>query len=150
MTETPYSWSYRVSRALLAVALNVVLWIVVPSFLLGQLEQSLPSSSAVTSTSFIYAFGITITGLQVIGALTAGMAVSVPFLSGSYLAEAYYIWTAASGGLRSVAAEGFGVSVSFQPLLFLLVLAPLFNAVKAPIGYLLDLSEVSRPSPDVV
>lgn len=150
MSGSPYSWRYRLYRALIAVAFNVFLWLVVPSFILGQLEQTLPASTAVTSTSFIYAFGITITGLQVMGALTMGTALSVPFVSGGYIAEAYYIWSAVGGGLLSLAVQGFGITISFQPLLFLLVLAPLFNAVKAPIGFLLDQSEASGPSPDAV
>lgn len=85
---------------------------------------------------------------RAIGALTTGMALSVPFVSGSYVAEAYHIWSAVDGGLIAFSAGGVAISLSFQPLLFLLMLAPLFGAVKAPIGYLLDQNESSRPSPD--
>jgi hypothetical protein len=150
MSETTYSLSYRVSRAVITVVFNIVLWILIPTLLYGQLERGLPASPIVISSDFIYAFGVTITALQAIGALTTGMALSVPFVSGSYVAEAYYIWAAANGGLLAFSAAGMAITLSFQTVLFLLMLAPLFNAVKAPISYLLDQSEASRPSPDAI
>ena len=150
MSETTYPLSYRVSRAAISVVFNIVVWVLIPSLLFGQLERGLPSSPIAVSGDFIYTFGITITALQAIGALTTGMALSVPFVSGSYVAEAYYIWSAVNGGLLSFSAEGAAITLSFQTVLFLLMLAPLFNAVKAPIGYLLDQSEASRPAPDKI
>lgn len=148
MSETSYSLSYRISRAVLVAIFNLALWVVVPSLILGELQRGLPSSPIPFSSDFIYTFGATITALQVMGTLTMGMALSVPFVSGSYVAEAYYIWAAVDGGILAFTAAGLSISLSFQPLLFLLMLAPLFNAVKAPISYLLDQSEASLPSPD--
>ncbi len=150
MSQTAYSLRYRISKAVIAVIFNIVVWILIPSLILTQLESGLPATPLTLSNGFIYAFGITITALQAIGALTMGMAISVPFVSGSYVAEAYYIWAAVDGGLLAFDAAGMGVSLSFQPLLFLLMLAPLFNAVKAPLTYLLEQNEASRPSPDSV
>ena len=150
MSETEYTLSYRISRASLVVIFNLVVWVVVPSLIFGELERGLPSSPITFSTDFIYAFGAVITALQTIGTLTMGMGLSVPFVAGSYLAEAYYIWAAVDGGLMAFSAAGVAISLSFQPLLFLLMLAPLFNAVKAPINYLLDQSEASRPAPDTI
>ncbi len=150
MSETEYTLSYRVSRAALVVLFNIVLWVVVPSIIFGELQRLSPSSPINFSSDFIYTFGATITALQAIGALTTGMALSVPFVAGSYIAEAYYIWAAVDGGMLAFSAAGLAVSLSFQPLLFLLMLAPLFNAVKAPINYLLDQSEASRPASDKV
>ena len=145
MSEPAYTLSYRAYRAALTVLFNVVLWVVVPSIIVNRLESGLPSSPVVVSSDFIYTYGIVITALQTIGILTMGMSVSVPFVSGSYVAEAYYIWSAAEGGLLAFSAAGTGITLSFQPLLFLFMLPSLFGAVKAPIGYLLDQSEGSRP-----
>lgn len=150
MSQNPYSWSYRLSRAVITTVFNIVLWILIPSLIFGQLERGLPSSPLTVSTNFVYAFGIAITVLQLLGILTMGMAVSVPFTSGSYFAEAYYIWAAVNGGALAFSAAGLGVALSFRPLLFLLMLPPLFSAVKAPINYLLEQSEAGGPSSDSV
>lgn len=150
MTGTEYTWGYRISRAASTALFNLILWILVPSIIFSQLASSLPSSPVPLNTSFVYAFGITITALQVLSILTIGMAVSAPFRSGSYLAEAYYIWAAVNGGSLAFSVQGVGIGLAFQPLLFLLVLPPLFNAVRAPITYLLEQSDASAPSPDTV
>lgn len=148
MSETSYPLSYRISRAVMAVLFNLAVWVLVPTLILGELESGLPSTPLVLSSDFIYAFGIAITALQGIGALTMGMALSVPFVSGSYVAEAYYLWTATQGGAFSFSVYGWNIELTFPTLLFLLVLPTLFNALKAPIAYLLDQSEASLPSPD--
>ncbi len=150
MTDGEYTWEYRISRAALTALYNVILWVLIPSILFGQLEGSLPSSPIPFNTSFVYAFGIAITALQVLGTLTMGMAVSAPFTSGSYLTEAYYIWVAVNGGSLAFSVQGIGIGLAFQPLLFLLMLAPLFNAVRAPINYLLEQSEASMPASDAI
>lgn len=98
--------------------------------------------------AFIYAFGAVITGLQVLGALTEGMAVSVPFVSGSYVVSAYYIWVATSGGNLPLSAAGLAVVLSFRPIVFLLMLPSLFGALRAPLTFLLEESEVARAFPN--
>jgi len=148
MSGTDYSLAYRVSRAAATVVFNIVLWVIVPALIFNQIEHGLPSTPIGVSGEFIYTFGLVITALQAMGALTVGMALSVPFTSGSYIAEAYYIWAAVNGGLMAFSAAGASITLSFQPLLFLLMLAPLFNAVRAPIGYMLDQSEAALPAPE--
>jgi len=150
MSATAYSLNFRISRAVIAVLFNLVVWVLVPAFLLGQLESGLPSAPLAFSTDFIYTFGAIITALQAIGALTMGMALSVPFVSGSYIAEAYYLYSAVEGGVFSFSVYGWGITLSFPTLLFLLMLPTLFNALKAPIAYFLDQSEASLPSPEAV
>lgn len=149
MSETSYTLWYRISKAGLVVVYNLVLWVLIPSVIFSELGRALPSSPIPLSNGFIYTFGIVITALQAIGTLTTGMAVSVPFVSGSFIAEAYYIWSAVSGGTLAFSASGLAITLAFQPLLFLLMLPSLFSAVKAPITYLLDQSEAALPSPDV-
>jgi hypothetical protein len=149
MTAPEYGWGYRISHALWAAVVNVALWLVIPTLIFDVISGILPSSPIPLGTTFIYSFGITITALQVLGALTVGSAISVPFKSGADIAEAYYIWSAVQGGLFSFSVQGLAVTLSFPTLAFLLILAPLFNAVRAPIAYLLDQSEASLPSPDL-
>jgi hypothetical protein len=137
----------RVPKAAFSLVGNVIVWILLPSFISSYLAASLPSIP-LANLSFIYAFGAVITGLQVLGALTEGMAVSVPFVAGSYLVSAYYIWAATDGGMIPVSAAGVSIILSFRPLVFLLMVPSLFNAVKAPVTFLLEGNEVTRPSPD--
>jgi hypothetical protein len=118
--------------------------------LIGNALSAVSKSIPLTESSFIYAFGATITGLQVLAALTQGMAVSVPFASGSYLASAYFIWAATNGGDIAVLTGGLSVSFSFAPLVYLLMLPLFFGALRAPITFLLEESEVARAVTDVV
>lgn len=150
MSGTEYTWGYRISRAASTALFNVILWILIPSIIFSQLASSLPSSPVPLNTSFVYAFGVTITILQILSILTMGMAVSAPIKSGSYLAEAYYIWAAVNGGSLAFSVQGIVIGLAFQPLLFLLMLPPLFNAVRAPMTYLLEQSEASAPASDAV
>lgn len=150
MSAPEYSWGYRISHAASTALFNVILWILIPSILISQLSGALPASPIPLNTSFVYAFGITITVLQVLAILTMGMALSAPFKSGSYIAEAYYIWAAVNGGSLAFSVQGIGIGLAFQPLLFLLMLLPLFNAVRAPMTYLLEQSEASAAASDAV
>ena len=147
MIGESYGKRRRVLRALVLLVINTVLWILVPSLISSEIVSLLPSTP-LASLSFIYAFGAMITGLQVLGALTEGMVVSVPFFSGSYVASAYYLWVAGEGGVLSTNVQGLQLTIEFRLLLFLLVLASLFNAARAPLYFLLHQSEVSRPAPD--
>ena len=150
MSETTYSLNYRIYRAIVAVVFNIAVWVVVPTLILGEMQSGLASTTVGLSTDSIYTFGVMITAMQAIGALTMGMALSVPFVSGSYIAEAYYLWSVSKGGVFAISVNGFDISLAFPILLFLLMLPTLFNAIKAPISYLLDQSEASLPSPDTV
>lgn len=148
--EERVSWRRRLTRATLLFILNVVLWVVLPSLLLQYVTSLVPPSSVPFSLDLIYAFGAVITSLQVLGALTEGMLVSVPFDSGSYLATAIYIWVVLNGGFLALTARGITFAISFQALVFLAVLPPLYGAVRVPLAYLLDVHEASRAAPDAV
>lgn len=130
--------------------LNVVLFVFIPAILLRYVAILVPPGSIPFSLTLIYAFGAVITGLQVLSALTEGMGVSAAFESGSFLATAAYIWVVVDGGTLALSAGGLRFVLSFQPLLFLAVLPPLYGALRAPLSYLLDLHEASNPSPDTV
>lgn len=149
MTEE-FGWGQRIPKAAGSLVYNAFLWILVPLIAYRALAGFLPSTPLALGLPFIYAFGISITALQVLGALTTGMAVSVPLMSGSYVAEAYYIWSAVDGGVISVSTAGLIVGLAFQPLIFLLMLPSLFSAVKAPLTFLLEQSEAGAASPDTV
>ena len=142
-----YGRRRRVFRAALLLVLNAVLWILIPTLISSEVRSVLPSTP-IGSLAFIYAFGAIITGLQVLGALTEGRALSVPFVSGSYVASAYYVWVAAEGGLLSTDVRGLHFTFEFRLLLFLLVLSSLFNAARAPLTFLLHQSEAARPASD--
>jgi len=142
------SWRRRISRAIVSLVINLILWVVIPSYLFGLISGLAPSNALTITPAFVYAFGFTITGLQVLGALTEGMAASVPLMTGSYVAMAYYIYAAVNGGTLALTAAGIGISLDFQPLLYLLVLPPLFSAVRTPLTYLADEHEAARPSTD--
>ena len=150
MSGQRYGLGYRVSRAVLAVVFNLAVWVAVPMLIQNQFESALPSSPLEFTTTFVYTYGIVITALQAMGALTMGMALSVPFVSGSYLAEAYYLWTAVKGGTMAFTAAGLAITITFPTLLVLLLLPSLFGAVKAPLTYFLEQTEASAPAPDSV
>ena len=151
MFEGPkVTWRRRVGRAAMLLAINILFWVVIPSFIYRALAGSLPSSGILLAPAFIYAFGAIITGLQVLAALTEGMTVSVPLVTGSYIASAYYIWAAVDGGTMVVSQSGIHLTLSFQPLLFLLMLPSLFGAVRAPLSYLLEDQEAANPAAEAV
>jgi hypothetical protein len=142
----------RITNAVLLLFVNSILWIVIPAILsnlaagaLAGLSSNLP----LANLNFIYAWGATVTGLFVIGALTEGKALSVPFVSGGSLAAALYVWLAANGGTLTLSFSGLQVSVSFQVVLFLLVLPSLFNSLRFPVEFLLERSEVAREAKNV-
>jgi hypothetical protein len=139
----------RVPRAILVGILNLVFWVLIPG-LLGSLLAQTGESTPLTSMTFVYAFGLAITGVQVLGALTQGMALSVPFTTGGYLAQAYYIWLATDGGNLKFAASGVSIGLGFAPIVYLLMLPSLFSALRSPLAFFLDQSEVNRPFPDQV
>jgi len=138
----------RVFRAAYLLVVNATLWVLIPSVVssaLGGILTSLP----LASLTFIYEFGALITGLQVLGALTEGRAVSVVFSSGSFVAAAYYIWAAGGGGTLSLPVSNLTITLNFRTLLFLLVLPSLVGAIRAPVTFLLDQSEAGQPARDL-
>jgi len=138
----------RVFRAAVQLIANAIVWILVPIVISSFIARSMPNIP-LANPAFIYAFGATITGLQVLGALTEGTAVSVVFVSGGDLASAFYIWEALEGGALSITTAGITATVGFRTLLFLFMLPSLFGAVKAPLMFLLEHSEAARPAPEL-
>jgi len=142
-------WRRRIARAAFVCVSNAVLWILIPTLLGSLLSQALPSTP-LTVPTFVYAFGAAITGLQTLAALTEGMAISVPFSSGGYIASAYYIWAATDGGNLQLSTMGAGFVLSFAPMVYLIMLPPLFGALRVPVAFLLEGNEVARPVLDEV
>ena len=151
--ERQVTWRRRLSRATIELVINVTFWLIIPSFALNLISGSLSSSPFPRETitwTFIYAFGATITGLRVIGALTEGMGASIPFVTGSHIASAYYIYAAVGGGTLALSTTGMDLSLDFRPLLYLMMLPWLFSAIRTPLAYLAEEHEAARPAPDVV
>jgi hypothetical protein len=140
--------SSRLASAALALAVNLLFWFIVPYYLLGSLEQS--SSGIPLTYGLIYVFGATITAIEVVAALTKGTAVATIFNAGGSLATAFYIYLSTGGGDLSITSSGVTVDLSFPVLLTLILLPPMFNALRLGISYLLDESEGSRPMLDEV
>jgi hypothetical protein len=135
----------RVFIAIITLVTNFVLWILIPSAISFFIATTMPDLP-LANLRFILTFGAIITGLQVLGAITDGLAISVPVFSGAYVASAFYIWEAVEGGTLSFVAAGMPVTVSLRTLVFLLVLPALFNAVRGPVEFLLEKSEAGLPA----
>jgi len=125
----------RILKASWVLVLNVLLWIVVPYYVGMFLSKYIPSSP-ITIPVFVYEFGIVLTGLEVAAALTQGMAISVPFISGAALVSALYLWMITNGGNLAVSAQGTTLVLGFQLLVYLLIVPSLWAAVKAPLSYI--------------
>lgn len=147
--EREVTWKRRIFRAVVLLVINLMSWVIIPAYILGLIAKLSPSSSFLITPTIMYAFGLAITGLQVLGALTEGMSVSVPLLTGSYVAIAYYIYAAVNGGTLTLTSAGIGISLDFQALLYLMTLPPLFSAIRTPLTYLADEHEGVRPSSDL-
>ena len=135
-------WWRRIARASLTLATNVVVWVLIPSFLSSAITSYVPTTSF--TSSLVITYGIVVTALQTLGALTKGMAISIPFNSASYIASAYYIYVAADKGNLALSYSGIQIQIAFPLLLFLLMLPSLFNTVRIPITYLLEESEAGK------
>ena len=140
-------WRRRVSRAALVLLTNVFIWFVIGNLLSSLIAGSIPTTSF--TSSLVLTYGIVITALQTLGALTEGMALSVPFNSASYIASAYFTYLALDGGKLSVAVQGLRIQLVFPLLLFMLMLPSLINVVRIPLIYLLEGSEAGREAKDI-
>ncbi len=126
----------------------MTLWVIIPVVHLQSHLQVVAFQALSITPTFIYTFGAIITGLQVLGALTEGTGASVPFVTGSHIASAYYIYAAVDGGTLALSTAGMGLSLDFRPLLYLMILPSLFGAVRAPLAYLAEEHEAARPAQD--
>jgi hypothetical protein len=133
---------------MIQLVINVIIWVIIPSFIFSLISGLLPSTPLPIASTFIYAFGATITGLQVLGALTEGMAASVTFVTGSHIASAYYIYAAVNGGTLALSTAGIGLSLDFRPLLYLMILPSLFSAIRTPLAYLAEGHEATGSATD--
>ena len=140
-------WRRRVWRASLVLITNVFIWFVIGNLLSSLITGSIPTTSF--TNSLVLTYGIVITALQTLGALTEGMALSVPFNSASYIASAYFTYLALDGGKLSIAVRGLRIELVFPLLLFLLMLPSLINVVRIPLIYLLEGSEAGREAKDI-
>ncbi|MBI3859155.1 MAG: hypothetical protein HY296_02785 [Thaumarchaeota archaeon] len=146
--ETTVSKRRRILRATAILVLNLLIWIVVPSYLGSVLLRTLPSTP-LAIPAFVYTFGATITALEVAAALTEGMEISVPFVTATHLMTAYYLWVVTEGGLISVVANGAHVLLYFTPIVYILLVPSLFGAAKAPLAYYLQRRAMERTIPPV-
>jgi hypothetical protein len=124
----------RVRKALVGLVINAVLWIAVPYYIGSYLAKAIPSTPLSIPT-FVYEFGAVIIALEVIIALTQGMALQVPFVSGLALFSAYYLWVVTDGGNLSVIAGGVSVLLQFQPIVYVMILPSIWAAIRAPLAY---------------
>jgi hypothetical protein len=136
----------RIFRASWILIVNVILWIVVPYYAGVFLAKYIPSSP-ITIPTFVYEFGIVLTILEVGAALTEGMAVSVPFISGAALVSAVYLWIITNGGNMAVSAQGISIVLGFQLLVYLLIVPSLWAAVRAPLSYIIHRRNMSPEVP---
>lgn len=125
----------RILKASWVLIVNVLLWIVVPYYAGVYLAKLVPSSP-ITIPIFVYEFGIVLTILEVAAALTQGMAISVPFISGAALVSALYLWMITNGGNLAVSAQGTTLVLGFQLLVYLLIVPSLWAAIRAPLSYI--------------
>ena len=125
----------RVTGAIWAFVVNVILWIVIPYYI-GTLLVGRVPESALTIPSFVYEFGVLFIILDVGAAFFRGKAISVPFLSGVAVLSAVYLWLITNGGSLAVTASGIDIVLSFQLLLYVLILPSIWAAIRAPLSYL--------------
>jgi hypothetical protein len=136
----------RIFKGSWVLIVNVVLWIVVPYYAGVLLAKYVPSSP-ITIPIFVYEFGIILTILDVAAALTEGMGISVPFISGAALVSALYLWIITNGGNMSVNAQGISLVLGFQLLVYLLIVPSLWAAVRAPLSYIIHRRNMSPEVP---
>ena len=130
-----FTMKRRVAKAVWALVINVILWVVIPYYI-GTLLSGRVGGTPLTVPTFIYEFGVLFTALDVGAAFFDGMAVSVPFLSGVAVLSAVYLWLVTNGGTLSVAANGITIALGFQMLVYVFIAPSLWGAVRAPMAYL--------------
>lgn len=125
----------RVLKALWALAINVVLWVVVPYYI-GTLLIGRVGGSPLTIPAFVYEFGALFTILDVGAAYFDGLAACVPFLSAVAILSAAYLWLVTNGGDLSVAASGITVALDIRLLVYVFIVPSIWAAIRAPVAYL--------------
>jgi hypothetical protein len=124
----------RAARATIYALFNALLWLYVPRLYLGLLGPLLPAPPPGPG---LMALGLGITALQAAATLLEGTALGAGLSSGAFLASAYLTYLLANGGRLALALKNISVELNFAALLWVLLLPLLFNAIKAPLLYLL-------------
>lgn len=125
----------RILRSVWALIINVIVWIVVPTFIESLLVGKIPDTP-LTTPVFIYEFGAMFIILDVGAAFFKGTAVSVPFVSAAALLSAVYLWLVTNGGNLTIAAAGVEIGLGFRVLLYIIILPSIWGVVKSPLTYL--------------
>jgi hypothetical protein len=126
----------RVTSAIWAFVINVILWIVIPYYIGTLLVGKVPDTP-LTIPTFVYEFGVLFTFLDVGAAYFQGLAISVPFISGAAIFTAVYLWLVGNGGALSVTASGLNIGFDFRLLLYLVILPSIWAAFRTPISYVI-------------
>ena len=126
----------RVAAAIWALALNAIVWIVVPYYVGTLLAGKVPETP-LTTPSFIYEFGVLFIALDVGAALFRGKAVAVACISGVAILSAVYLWLVTNGGVLSVTTSGISIGLEFTPLVYLFIVPSIWAAIRTPISYLI-------------
>jgi len=125
----------RVLKALFALAINLVFWVVIPYYI-GTLLVGKVGGTPLTIPTFVYEFGALFTILDVGAAFFDGLAACVPFLTGVAILSAVYLWLVTNGGDLSVATSGITVALDIRLLVYVFILPSIWAAVRAPVSYL--------------
>lgn len=120
---------------MLALVVNLVLWVAIPYYL-GTLLVGRVGGSPLTIPAFVYEFGLFFTVLEVGAAFFDGMALSVPFLSGVAVLSAAYLWLVTNGGDLSISTGSIFVALDMRLLLYVFIVPSLWAAARAPLSYL--------------
>ena len=143
-----FTMKRRVAKAIWALAINLVLWVVVPYYI-GTLLAGKVGGTPLTVPTFVYEFGALFIILDVGAAFFDGMAASVPFLSGVALLSAYYLWLVTNGGALSLAASGLTIAFDIRLLVYVFIIPSIWAAIRAPLAYLIW-RRAPAPQPVVV
>lgn len=139
----------RIAKAVFALVLNLVLWVVIPYYL-GTLLAGKVGGTPLTVPTFVYEFGFLFTVLEVGAAFFDGMALCVPFLSAVALLSAVYLWLVTNGGYLSINAGSIFVALDIRLLVYLFIVPSLWAAARAPLSYIVwrrALSSAAPPPP---
>ena len=131
-----FTMKRRVAKAVWALVINAIFWIVVPYYI-GTLLAGTVGGTPLTIPTFVYEFGILFTALDVGAAFFDGMAISVPFLVGVALLSAVYLWLVTNGGDLSVAAGGLTIAMEFRLLVYVFIAPSIWAAARAPLSYMI-------------
>ena len=125
----------RVLKALFALVINVIFWVVIPYYL-GVLLSGKVGGTPLTIPTFVYEFGALFTVLDVGAAFFDGLALCVPFLSGVAILSAVYLWLVTNGGDLSVATSGITLALDVRLLVYVFIIPSIWAAIRAPMAYL--------------